>query len=154
MFSKSRPSQNSAPVPAAANRSAVSGNSTFSVIGGDVVITGNIVAQVDLHIDGRVDGDVTCESLVQGDGSEIHGGITAQNAKLSGVVKGSIDVHDLVIESSARITGDVAYDTISIAQGGHVDGQFKHKNGSATPPKALIGRTENAAIGFESEAAE
>lgn len=35
------------------------GHSTFSVIGADVVITGNISAKVDLHVDGRVEGDIS-----------------------------------------------------------------------------------------------
>ena len=132
MFSKSRPSPSSAPVPAPVKRSTSAGDTTFSVIGSDVVITGDIRAEVDLHIDGRIEGDVTCESLVQGESSEIHGGVTAQNARLSGIVKGSIDVRDLVIENCAHISGDVSYDSISIAQGGHVDGQFKHKSASST----------------------
>ncbi len=37
----------------------------FSVIGPDVVITGNIATTADLHNDGRVDGDVPCGNLVQ-----------------------------------------------------------------------------------------
>ncbi|WP_240330867.1 polymer-forming cytoskeletal protein [Sphingorhabdus sp. Alg239-R122] len=111
-------------------------NSTFSVIGSDVIITGNVAAEVDLHIDGRVEGDVKCQSLVQGESSEVHGSIVAQSAKLSGLVKGSIDARDLVIERSARITGDVAYDTISIEQGAHIDGSFKHKSTASKTPRA------------------
>jgi cytoskeletal protein CcmA (bactofilin family) len=43
------------------------------VIGADVLITGDIRATVDLHIDGRIQGDVTCATLVQGEGSHIAG---------------------------------------------------------------------------------
>ncbi len=104
------------------------GNSTFSVIGSDVVITGNISAKVDLHIDGRVEGDISCASLVQGESSSIHGAITAETARLAGNVTGSVDARDLVITASAQVTGDVSYETITIEQGGHVDGQFRHKS--------------------------
>lgn len=104
------------------------GNSTFSVIGADVVITGNISAKVDLHVDGRVEGDITCASLVQGESSAIHGAIVAETARLSGTVNGSVDARDLVITASAQVTGDISYETITIEQGGHVDGQFRHKS--------------------------
>ncbi|MFN3475530.1 MAG: polymer-forming cytoskeletal protein [Blastomonas sp.] len=104
------------------------GNSTFSVIGADVVITGNISAKVDLHIDGRVEGDIACASLVQGESSAIHGAITAETARLAGTVDGSVNARELVITASARVTGDVSYETITIEQGGHVDGQFRHKS--------------------------
>lgn len=109
------------------------GNSTFSVIGADVVITGNISAKVDLHVDGRVEGDISCASLVQGEASTIHGAITAETARLSGTVNGSVDARDLVITASAQVTGDVSYETITIEQGGHVDGQFRHKSKVIAP---------------------
>lgn len=102
--------------------------STFSVIGSDVVITGNITATVDLHVDGKIEGDISCASLVQGADSAIHGAITAETARLAGKVQGSIDAKELVIEASAHISGDIAYETLSIEQGGHVDGQFRHKS--------------------------
>ena len=38
--------------------------STFSIIGTDVTIKGDIEASADLHVDGRIDGDLTCSSLV------------------------------------------------------------------------------------------
>lgn len=109
------------------------GHSTFSVIGADVVITGNISATVDLHVDGRVEGDISCASLVQGEASSIHGAISAESARLAGTVDGSVDARDLVITATANVTGDVSYETITIEQGGHVDGQFRHKSKVIAP---------------------
>lgn len=118
----------------------MAGSSTFSVIGADVVITGNMSAKVDLHIDGRVEGDISCASLVQGESSSIDGAITAETARLAGTVHGSVDARELVITASAHVTGDVSYETITIEQGGHVDGQFRHKSkGSQTATAALTG---------------
>jgi len=98
--------------------------STFSVIGADVTITGNISATADLHIDGRIDGDITCASLVQGEKSAINGVVTADAARLAGKVTGSITAKELVILKSARIEGDVHYDALTIEQGAEVDGRF------------------------------
>jgi cytoskeletal protein CcmA (bactofilin family) len=97
---------------------------TFSVLGGDVIVTGNIAASVDLHLDGRVDGDITCASLVQGKDSVIRGGVTAETARLAGTVEGSISARELVIQASARITGDVTYESLTIEQGSQVNGRF------------------------------
>lgn len=98
--------------------------STFSVIGADVTITGNINASADLHIDGTVEGDITCASLVQGEKSAIHGAVAAESARLAGKVSGSITARDLVILKSAHIEGDVHYDALTIEQGAQVDGRF------------------------------
>lgn len=108
------------------------GGHTFSVIASDVEITGNLSAKVDLHIDGKIQGDVTCGSLVQGEGSVIVGKVIAETARLSGKVDGSIEAGELVIEASARISGDVVYQSLTIAPGGMVEGKFKHR-GSSQP---------------------
>lgn len=115
------------------------GNSTFSVIGSDVSITGDISASVDLHIDGKVEGDIKCASLVQGEASVIKGGITADTARMSGKVVGSITAKELVILKTAKIEGDVHYDALTIEQGAQVDGRFapnaQRQAASAAPAK-------------------
>lgn len=105
------------------NKMANSG-STFSVIGPDVTIRGNIEATVDLHVDGKVIGDIACASLVQGEGSQVEGEIKAETARLSGRVHGRIEAKNLVVLKSARIEGDVSYETLTIEQGAKVDGRF------------------------------
>lgn len=99
-------------------------NSTFSVFGADIRIKGDVAASADLHIDGRVEGDVACTSLVQGESGEIVGAVTAETARLSGTVRGTINARELVVLKSARIHGDVHYDTLTIEQGAQVDGRF------------------------------
>jgi len=113
------------------------GNSTFSVIGSDVTIKGDVSASVDLHVDGKIEGDIKCASLVQGEASVISGGITAETARMSGKVVGSITAKELVILKSAQIEGDVHYDALTIEQGAQVDGRFA-PNGqrAAAAPKA------------------
>lgn len=101
-----------------------SGGSTFSVIGADVTIRGDIEASADLHVDGTIEGDLACTSLVQGEASRVEGAIQADSARLSGTVKGTITVRDLVILRSARIDGDVHYETLTIEQGANVNGRF------------------------------
>jgi cytoskeletal protein CcmA (bactofilin family) len=97
------------------------------VLGTDVTIKGDISASADLHVDGRVEGDITCAALVQGQSSEVVGGIRAETARLSGTVRGSISAGELVILKTARIEGDVFYDALTIEQGAEVDGRFAHR---------------------------
>lgn len=98
--------------------------STFSVIGADVVINGNITASADLHVDGTIEGDIKCAALVQGEKSSISGAVVAENARLAGKVTGSITARELVILKTAHIDGDVHYDALTIEQGAQVDGRF------------------------------
>lgn len=135
MFSKSKQSPETVPTLPQRNNVSVRNNSghTFSIIASDVEIVGNLTARVDLHIDGKVQGDVSCGNLVQGEGSIIAGKVIAESAKLSGHVEGSIEANDLVIESTARIMGDVVYTNLTIAPGGQIEGKFRHKSSGGSP---------------------
>ncbi|MFN4113501.1 MAG: polymer-forming cytoskeletal protein [Sphingomonadaceae bacterium] len=104
-----------------------SGKSTFSVIGADVTIRGDVTASTELHVDGSIEGDIQCASLVQGETSTITGAVTAESARLAGRVVGSISARDLVVLRSARIEGDVHYDALTIEQGAQVDGRLAHR---------------------------
>jgi len=98
----------------------------FSVLGSDVIVTGSINATADLHIDGRVDGDVNCGSLVQGTASRIAGNVRAETARLAGAIEGTVSVRQLTVERAARITGDVEYENIAIENGASINGRLKH----------------------------
>jgi cytoskeletal protein CcmA (bactofilin family) len=121
----------------------------FSILGSDTAIKGDIASASDLHIDGRVEGDIRCAALVQGETSEIAGSIVAQSAKLAGLVEGTIDAGELVVLKTARILGDVAYDTLSIEPGAKIDGRL-----TARVPGAISAANDADRRGFEPYAAE
>jgi cytoskeletal protein CcmA (bactofilin family) len=102
-----------------------SGSGSMSFLGAEVTITGNIGGQGNLHIDGRVDGDVNCASLIIGNSGQVNGNITADDAKVAGTVTGTVAAKVLTIEASARITGDLSYDSVSVETGAQVDGRVK-----------------------------
>lgn len=106
----------------------------LSILGQDVVIEGNISAGSDLHIDGRVEGDVVCATLAQGVDSHIVGGVRADVARIAGTIEGSIRARELTVERSARIAGDVEYTTVSIETGAQIDGRMHH----VAPDEAII----------------
>lgn len=128
MFLKSSKAPSGASAPAATGARKI----PFSLIGGDIVIRGDLEATADLHIDGTVEGDIRCAALVQGPDSHIKGEITAKSARIAGQVEGSISAQELIVEASARITGDISYTSISIAPGAQVAGQFTHGGASAS----------------------
>lgn len=131
MFSKK-----SAPPARIAARPMATGNGTFSVIGSDVTIKGDIVASADLHVDGRIEGDIACASIVQGESSVIVGTVTTESARLAGTVSGSISARELTVLRTARIEGDVQYDALTIEQGAEVEGRFSHRTATAAPAAA------------------
>lgn len=100
---------------------------SMSFIGSEVSITGNIGASGDIHLDGAVQGDVACGSLTVGASGQVRGNVLAQRATIAGAIEGSVVATELVIEKSARIAGDVSYESISIETGARVDGRLSQK---------------------------
>ena len=138
MFNKrdDAPASTYQPAAATTRRSNGSSGNGFSVIGADVVVTGNIRASADLHIEGRVDGDLDCGNLVVGADATIQGQVRADSARIAGKIDGAVSIRQLTVESGARITGDVEYETISLETGAQVDGRLKHfsAHAAATAP--------------------
>jgi cytoskeletal protein CcmA (bactofilin family) len=100
---------------------------SVSNIGADIVVTGNIQAKVDLHIEGRVDGDVRCATLILGEKGAILGSVYAERVRLSGTVTGAIETRDLAIEATGRVSGDVTYERLRVANGGVLEGKLTCK---------------------------
>lgn len=121
---RSRDAGAGAPSPSTLNASGKRG--MFSVLGPDVIITGNIAATADLHIDGQVHGDVSCGALVQGTESRISGNLRAETARIAGTIEGTVSARQITVERAARIAGDVEYENISIENGASIDGRLKH----------------------------
>jgi len=110
--------------PNAAARPAKSGSQRMSIIGSEVIISGDLATDAQLHVDGRIDGNVRCAQLIQGADGIISGNIHADEARLAGTVEGTVSAATLNVEATARILGDIAYDTISIEAGARIEGRL------------------------------
>ena len=109
------------PAPGAKTRS---GAPRLSFIGTEVTVSGDLASDAQFQIDGRIDGNVRCASLSQGPEGIIAGNIFAEEVRLAGTVEGMVAAGTIVIEATARILGDVAYDTISIEAGATIEGRL------------------------------
>ena len=104
-----------------------------SVIGVGIAVHGNIEASVDLQIQGKVEGDVKCGTLLLGESGEIRGNVTADRVRVAGHIQGAVDTTDLAIEASARVNGDLSYTRIRIANGAIVHGKLTHVEREIAP---------------------
>lgn len=106
-----------------------------TLIGKGTVITGGVSFVGGLHIDGRVQGNVTAGDtsgtmLVLSGNGAIEGEVHAPNIVLNGSVDG--DVHSsehLELAANAKIRGDVYYNLLEMAVGAEVNGNLVHRKG-------------------------
>ncbi len=93
-----------------------------TIISENSKIMGNIVSEGIVHVDGHIEGDITCEELVIGVKGSVHGEIKVANLQLFGLLKGKAEVNDLFVAKSAKLLGDASHNTIAIEPGAYIDG--------------------------------
>ena len=119
-----------------------SGGQRMSIIGTEVIISGDLATDAQLHVDGRIDGNVRCAQLIQGTEGIISGNIVADEARLAGTVEGTVSAASLTVEATAQILGDIAYDTIAIEAGARIEGRLARRaalgHGDEAQPQLIV----------------
>ena len=113
-----------------------------SSISSKTVIRGRIVAEGPLEIHGHVEGHIEAQSDVTiGDGALIKSDVQGQRVVVSGAVAGNVRGAELVLlESGARVVGDLSAPSVGIRPGALVRGHVAAgEEGGARPARA---RTE------------
>ena len=93
-----------------------------SIISENTKIAGDIISKGIVHVDGRVEGDITCEELVIGLKGAVVGTVTANNLHQYGILQGKAVVDSLFIAKTAKLLGDAAHNSIAIEPGAYIAG--------------------------------
>jgi cytoskeletal protein CcmA (bactofilin family) len=90
-------------------------------------IIGDIESHGNIRLDGDMIGNVNSQSkVVLGQTCMMEGKLTAQNAEISGELKGSIVVSDkLILKATAIVNADVVYGKLEIEDGAVLNGTLK-----------------------------
>lgn len=121
MFSKA-----SKQAPATGDGSRAAGKvSVPSIISADLRITGDLVCAGDVQVDGWVEGDIQSRSVVVGEGATVHGAVQAEKVRICGLVKGEVRGDAVILEKTAKVTGDILHKSIAIEQGAFLEGMCK-----------------------------
>lgn len=121
MFSKKKP----APTTNANTTGSAPRKSTPSVISADMNVLGNIISDGFLDINGRVEGNVKCDSTTIREHGQIKGDVVADTIQIYGHVEGLVKAKSVHLYASARVIGVIMHESLSIEDGAFVDGKFK-----------------------------
>jgi cytoskeletal protein CcmA (bactofilin family) len=96
-----------------------------SVIGADLIVTGNLETTGELQIDGDVQGDVYAGRIVIGEQARVVGELVADEIVIGGLVQGSIRGNSVTFQGASRIEGDVLHRKLAIEQGAYFEGKSR-----------------------------
>jgi cytoskeletal protein CcmA (bactofilin family) len=96
----------------------------INIIGLGTTIEGNVDAQGDIRIDGKIIGNVVSRGkVVLGTTGVIEGNIIAKNAEVAGETIGKINIEELLIlKGTANINGDIATSKLMVETGANFTG--------------------------------
>lgn len=100
-------------------------NSVPSIISADLRINGDLICSGDVQVDGWVEGDIQSRNIVIGEGATVQGGLQAETVRVCGVVNGQIKAESVVLEKTAKVTGDVLHKSLAMEQGASLEGMCK-----------------------------
>ena len=87
-------------------------------------ITGDIISDSNLLIEGEIIGNVSCSGKVMiGTSGKIKGNLVCVNAEIDGAMDGELTIENLlVLHSAARIKGDIQTMKLTIEEGAYFEG--------------------------------
>ncbi len=119
----------------------------ISVLGQSVVFKGDLEAEEDLMIDGRVEGTIThrADHLTIGPHGNVKADIMAHRVLVQGHVAGNIRASEsIVIEPSAHVAGNLFAPRIGLKEGAEFDGCIQMTGASANASKTQPAEGDSA----------
>ena len=93
-------------------------------------IVGNVTAEGLVEVNGQIEGDLHCTSLIVSPKAQIVGSITSERVVVDGRVEGPIQGGDVVLKSRAHVVGDIHHQSLTIEKGAYFDGRAKQAHGA------------------------
>ncbi|MGZ5849621.1 MAG: bactofilin family protein [Methyloceanibacter sp.] len=126
-------------------RSSSPGKLVPSIIGEDLTIMGNVVSKGEIQIDGEIQGDVECGSLLLGDKSQVVGSVIAEDVVVRGRIVGSIRGLRVTLQAQSHVEGDIYHQSLAIEQGAYFEGKSRRSDDPMSGAKSPTAKPEAGA---------
>lgn len=99
-----------------------------SIISRGLTITGDLVSDGEVQVDGCVKGDIRCTSLIVGLSGEVMGEVWSTSLRLHGQLTGQVHAENVFLASTARMIGDVHHQSLAIEPGAFLQGMCRRSD--------------------------
>jgi len=124
-----QPQQQAAPAPARPKPA--------SMFTQGLTIRGDVVGDVEVHLDCVVLGDVKVGKLIVGPNARIEGTLIAQAMEIHGLVIGAVTAQSVRLYGTARVDGDITHEQLAMETGAEFQGRsLKFRRPAPPQPQA------------------
>ena len=108
-----------------------------TVIAKGLKIVGSVTAEGLVEVNGQIDGELHCTSLIIAPGAQVSGTVAAERVVVDGKVEGPIQGGQVHLKSQAHVVGDIHHQSLSMERGAYFDGRSVQFRGNGQPPEKL-----------------
>src|SRR6476619_8043977 len=108
-----------------------------TVIAKGLTIVGSVTAEGLVEVNGQIDGELHCTSLIISRGAHVTGTVAAERVVVDGKVEGPIQGRDVVLKSQAHVVGDIHHQSLAIESGAFFDVRSVQIRGNGHTPEKL-----------------
>ncbi|MET3667986.1 polymer-forming cytoskeletal protein [Caulobacter sp. 1776] len=104
-----------------------------------LTVRGDIVGDVEVHLDCAVLGDVKVGKLIIGPNARVEGSVISQAMEIHGQVIGSVTAQSVRLYGTARVDGDITHEQLAMETGAEFQGRslkFRRPAPSQPQPQA------------------
>ena len=96
-----------------------------SLVGQGLTIIGKVNSGGAVQVDGYIEGEVRCSSLLLSEHSHVTGTIVAEEVVVRGKLLGTIKGLRVTLQDKCHMEGDLYYQTLVIEQGAYFEGKSR-----------------------------
>jgi cytoskeletal protein CcmA (bactofilin family) len=112
-----------------------------TVIAKGLKIVGSVTAEGLVEVNGQIEGELHCTSLVIAREAHVTGTVAAERVVVDGKVEGPIQGGEVVLKSQAHVVGDIHHQSLAIESGAYFDGRSVQVRGNGQIPEKLEKRS-------------
>lgn len=101
-------------------------NASPSVLSADLAIVGDLTGSGEIQINGKIEGDIRCRTLIVGANAQIHGSVQADSVRVYGCIDGHICARSVFLAGTARVIGEVTHEDLEMESGAYLEGNCRH----------------------------
>ena len=108
-----------------------------TVIAEGLKIVGSVTAEGLVEVNGQIEGEIHCTSLIISRKAQVAGTIQAERVVVDGTVEGPIQGGSVMLKSGAHVVGDIHHQSLAIESGAFFDGRSIQIRGNGQTPEKL-----------------
>ena len=103
----------------------------LSIISANTEMTGSIMTTDELHVHGKIKGNVRAAAITVCAGGAVHGDLIAETIVIDGAVEGRVEAEHVLLRAGAVVTGEIVHGSLGVDTAAQFEGTIKRAAKSA-----------------------